>query len=331
VVLADTRVDAGIILFVPPVIADAEEVAEAIRSAVDGMDTLDKPVLAVVMTAAGTPQALRTGRRPVASFEYPESAAAALGRAADRADWLRRPAGTIAEPAGVDPRSAREVVTSALDSADELWLAPAQARALLDAYRIPLVHERQARSEDEAVAAARELGYPAVVKTAAPGAHKTDAGGLALDLRDEVELREAVARVGLPAIVQPMIRGNAELLAGVVQDPVFGPLVAFGPGGVLAELIGGAQIRIAPLTDAEAGELVLGGKAGRLVRGFRGPDCDASALIELVQRLSQLADDLPEVAELDLNPVIGLREGCVVVDARARLQRHGHVERRKTW
>jgi hypothetical protein len=234
-------------------------------------------------------------------------------------------------PADIDPRSAKEVVTSAMGSGDELWLAPAQARALLDAYGIPLVHERQARTEDEAVAAVRELGYPAVVKTAAPGAHKTETGGVALDLRDEVELREAVARVGLPAMVQPMIRGNAELLAGVVQDPVFGPLVAFGPGGVLAELIGQAQIRIAPLTDAEAGELVLGGKAGRLVRGFRGPECDASALIELVQRLSQLADDLPEVAELDLNPVIGLPEGCVVVDSRARLRRHRHVERPKTW
>jgi acetate---CoA ligase (ADP-forming) len=331
VVLADARVDAAIILFVPPVVAGAEEVAEAIRSAVDGMDKLDKPILAVVMTAAGTPQALRAGRRPIASFGYPESAAAALGRAADRADWLRRPAGTVSEPADIDPRSAKELVTSALDSGDELWLAPGQTRALLDAYGIPLVRERQARTEDEAVAAAHELGYPAVVKTSAPGAHKTETGGVALDLRDEVELREAIARVGFPAIVQAMIRGNAELLAGVVQDPVFGPLVAFGPGGVLAELIGEAQIRIAPLTDADAGELVLGGKAGRLVRGFRGPECDASALIELVQRLSQLADDLPEVAELDLNPVIGLPEGCVVVDARARLRRHGHVERPKTW
>ena len=269
--------------------------------------------------------------RPIASFEYPESAAAALGRASDRADWLRRPAGTVSDPADVDTRSAREVVGQALASGDEVWLDPAQVRALLDAYGIPLVQERPAGSEDEVLAAARELGYPAVVKSAEPGAHKTETGGVALDLRDEAELGEAVRRVGLPAIVQPMIRGNAELLAGVVQDPVFGPLVAFGPGGVLAELIGEAQIRIAPLTDTDANELVLGEKAGRLVGGFRGPASDASALIDLVCRLSRLADDLPEVAELDLNPVIGLSDGCVVVDARVRLRRHGPVQRPKTW
>ena len=172
--------------------------------------------------------------------------------------------------------------------------------------------------------------YPSL-KSAAPGAHKTETGGVALDLRDEADLRQALARVGLPAIVQPMIRGNAELLAGVVQDPVFGPLVAFGPGGVLAELIGQAQIRIAPLTDADADELVLGGKAGRLVRGYRGPGSDASALIDLVHRLSRLADDVPEIVELDLNPVIALPEGCVAVDARVRLRRRDQPQRPKTW
>jgi acyl-CoA synthetase (NDP forming) len=154
---------------------------------------------------------------------------------------------------------------------------------------------------------------------------------VALDLRSEAELREAVRRVGLPAVLQPMVRGNAELLAGVVQDPVFGPLVAFGAGGVLAELIGSAQVRIAPLTDADAKELVLGGKAGRLVRGYRGPGCDAAALAAVLHRLSRLAEDLPEVAELDLNPVIGLAEGCVVVDARVRVGRPDTVQRAKTW
>jgi acyl-CoA synthetase (NDP forming) len=154
---------------------------------------------------------------------------------------------------------------------------------------------------------------------------------VALDLRGEEELRSALDRVGLPAIIQPMVRGNAEFLAGIVQDPVFGPLVAFGPGGVLAELIGEAQIRIAPLTDADARDLVLAGKAGRLVAGFRTPASDAHALIDLVHRLSQLGDDLPEVAELDLNPVIGLEQGCVAVDARVRLKRPRAQSRAKTW
>jgi acyl-CoA synthetase (NDP forming) len=288
-------------------------------------------VLAVVMTAEGTPETLRTGFRRIAHFAYPESAAAALGLAAARASWLRRPAGTVPELAGIDVQAARTVVADALSDADELWLAARETRTLLDAYGIPLVAERNVRSEDEAVAAARELGFPLVAKTAVPGAHKTETGGVALDLRDESELRTALAQVGLPATLQPMIRGFAEFLAGVVQDPVFGPLVAFGPGGVLAELIGEAQIRISPITDADAADLVQSGKSGQLLRGFRGPPSDADALVDLVHRLSRLADDLPEVAELDLNPVIGLAEGCVAVDARLRLRHPHRVRRAKTW
>ena len=330
-VLVDPRVDAVIVLFVPPVVAGADEVAAAIRAAVDGVEELDKPVLAVVMSAAGTPEPLRTGQRPIARFGYPESAAAALGLAADRAEWLRQPAGTIQEPPGIDAQSAQRVLAEALGRGEDVWLSPQETRALLDAYGLPRVEERHVGTEDEAVAAARELGFPVVAKTAVAGAHKTETGGLALDLRDESELQSALAQVGLPAVLQPMVRGFAEFLAGVVLDPVFGPLVAFGPGGVLAELIGEAQVRIAPVTDADAADLVRSGKSGRLVRGFRGPPSDAGALVDLVQRLSRLADELPEVAELDLNPVMGLAEGCVAVDARARVRRPQRPPQVKTW
>ena len=145
-------------------------------------------------------------------------------------------------------------------------------------------------------------------------------------------MRAAAELIGGPVLVQPFIRGGAELLAGVVQDPVFGPLVAFGPGGVFAELIGEAQFRIAPLTLEDAEELVLTGKAGRLVAGFRGqPAADAEALVGLVLRLARLADDIPEVAELDLNPVLGLPSGCVAVDARVRVREAARSARAKTW
>ena len=322
-VLADRHVDAVIVLFVPPVVAGAEEVAAAIRRAVDGTDELSKPVLAVVMGAA---EALREKRRAIATFAYPESAAAALGHAAARADWLRRPAGSVPELDGVDSARARELVAGA-----DGWLAAPVVRSLLEAYGLPLVAERYVDSEEEGLAAAAGLGYPVVTKTTAPGVHKTERGGVALDLRDAGELRRALAHVGVPALIQPMVRGGAELLAGVVQDPVFGPLVAFGPGGVLAEIIGDAQVRIAPLTDADAEELVLEGKAGRLVRGFRSRPSDASALVDVVHRLSRLAEELPEVAELDLNPVIGRPQGCVVVDARARVTTPRSPARSKTW
>lgn len=176
------------------------------------------------------------------------------------------------------------------------------------------------------------MGYPVVVKTAAAGAHKTEHGGVALDLRDVAAVDEAVARIGLPVLLQPFLRGGVEILVGAVQDPVFGPLVALGPGGTLAELIGDAGFRLAPLTDVDADELVRGGKAGVLLGGFRGaPPVDISAVADILLRVARLAEDLPEVAELDLNPVIARPDGCVVVDARVRVAPPPELTRLKSW
>jgi acetate---CoA ligase (ADP-forming) len=328
--LADPAVDAVIVLFVPAVSATADAVAAAVERAAASAGA-GKPVLAVIMSAAGIPAAFRAGGR-VAAFSYPESAARALGHAADRADWLRRPQGTVRVPASIARDQAEAVVERALARGDDVWLEPDEARALLEAYGLPLVGERTAADTDAAVAAARELGFPVVVKSGVAGAHKTETGGVALDLGDEEAVRAAAARIGPPLVVQSFVRGGVELLAGLVQDPVFGPLVAFGPGGVLAELIGQAGFRIAPLTDLDAQELVEAGKAGLLVAGFRGaPPADAAALIEVVERLSRLGEDIPAVAELDLNPVLGLAHGCVAVDSRVRVSRPPHVVRAKTW
>jgi len=329
--LEDKRLDAVIILFVPPVVAGTDEVAAAILDAVDHTGT-DKPVLAVLISGHGTPAALRQEGSSVASFAYPESAARALGLAAARAEWLRRPAGSVPPAPKVDVATARRIVETTLQGRSEAWLDADATRGLLEAYGVPFVPERVAQTVDEAVEAAAELGLPVVVKTAAAGAHKTEQGGIALDLLDEHQVRAAAERIGLPVLVQPMVSGGAELLAGIVQDPVFGPLVAFGPGGVFAELIGDAAFRIAPLTDADADELVHKGKAGRLVEGFRGaPAADAAALIDLLHRLSRLAEDFSEVAELDLNPVIALSRACVAVDARVRLVPRALRPALKSW
>lgn len=330
-VLRDPGIDAVIALFVPPVVAGADEVASAIREAVEH-ETSEKPVLAVVVSADGTPQTLREADSPVAAFAYPESAARALGFAARRAEWLRRPTGTVPTIDGIDRATARHLVDTALAASDDVWLDAAAARTLLTAYGVPLVPEQVAADAAGAVAAAGALGRPVVLKAAAAGVHKTESGGVALNLETDDEIRAAAERIGGPLLVQPMIKGGTELLAGIVQDPLFGPLVAFGPGGVLAELIGGAGFRIAPLTDRDADELVQGGKAGQLVRGFRGAAAaDATALVTLVHRLSQLAVDLPEVAELDLNPIIALPSGCVAVDARIRLCARPGDRSLKSW
>jgi acetate---CoA ligase (ADP-forming) len=319
--LGDDGVDAVIVISVPTVALAAAEV----QGWLERVERGTKPVLGVVMGA----------QRPagdVPAFGYPESAARALGRAAQRADWLRRPAGQVPKLEGIDRAAAQALVEERLAEGSDGWLSAEETRALLTAYGVPLVPERVASSVDEAVAAAGKLGFPAVVKSAAPGAHKTETGGVALDLVDAGEVRAAAARIGPPVLVQPMVTGGPELLAGLVQDPVFGALVAFGPGGVLAELIGAAGFRIAPLTDLDAEELVTGGKAGRLVAGFRGsPPADAAALRELLHRLSALGSDLPEIAELDLNPVLGLPGGCVALDARVRVARPVRELRTKTW
>ncbi len=329
--LADPAVDALIALFVPAVSSTADEVAAAIELAAREAD-VEKPVLAVVISAEGVPAVFRSTLRRVAPFSYPESAARALGRAAERSEWLRRPQGTTPELAGIDRACADAVVADALARGDDVWLSAEEVRTLLIAYGIPVVSEEVAGDADSAAAAAQRLGFPVVVKSTAPGAHKTELGGIALDLDTEDSVRRASERIGFPVLVQPMVAGGAELLAGIVQDPVFGPLVGFGPGGVMAELIGEASFRLAPLTDVDADELVTSGKAGKLVAGFRGaPAADAASLADLVQRLGRLGVDHPAIAEIDLNPVLALADRCVAVDARVRVRHPDTVERQKSW
>jgi acetyl coenzyme A synthetase (ADP forming)-like protein len=311
IVLDDPGVDAVIALFVLTVVADTADVVAAIERV---RATASKPVVPVVISAEGTPRG---------AFPYPESAARALGLAAQRAEWLRRPTGVVPDVA-VD-------ADFALPDVDG-WLDPQQTRALLRAYGIPLVPELTAETPAQAAGAAVELGLPAVVKTAAAGAHKTESGGVALDLRTEAEVTAAAERIGGPVLVQPYLTEGAELLAGVVQDPLFGPLVAFGPGGTLAELIGSARFALAPLTDVDVEVALTTGKAAKLVAGWRGaPPADRAALADLLHRLSRLAVDLPEVAELDLNPVLAGPDGCVAVDARVRVSQVGRSGSVKTW
>jgi len=321
--LADNRVDALIVNFVPPVMAGADEVAAAVERAVARSDVTDKPVLAVMITAGGIPHQLLEEPRRLAAFSDPDAAARTLGLAAGRSEWLRRPAGTIPVLDGIDRERAERVVSRALAASTDVWLAPAETRELLEAYSIPLVPERVAASPAEAAAVAAELGFPVAVKSAVPGAHKTETGGIALGLASAADVDTAAARIGCPVVVQSMAEGATELLAGITQDPVFGPLVAFGPGGTLAELIGEAGFRIAPLTDVDA---------GKLVRGWRGaPASDEEPLTELLHRLSKLGEDVPQVAELDLNPVIAGPDGCVAVDARVRLRPPPAARGPKTW
>ncbi len=326
-VLEDDGVDAVIVLFAPAAASTADEVAESIRLACRGAA---KPVAAVVMSGDGIPGALTADGAP-AGFLYPESAARAVALATRRSAWLRRPVGVVRRPADIDEQAARGIVGEALE-AGLAWLDPGRTRQLLGCYGLPACDQRIATSADEAVGAAEELGLPAVVKTARPGVHKTELGGVAIDLRDAAAVAAAFARIGGPVIVQPMISGGTELLCGLVQDPVFGAVVALAAGGILAELSGPPNVRVAPITDVDADELVSSGVPGAVLAGARGRDPgDAAAVADVLHRLSALGDDLPEVAELDLNPVLVLSRGCVAVDARVRVAAPASVRTPRTW
>jgi acyl-CoA synthetase (NDP forming) len=208
------------------------------------------------------------------------------------------------------------------------WMPPDQTAELLRCYGVPLVELTGTGSEDEAVAAFRAAAGPVVLKADVPGLlHKTDAGAVELDLRTEAEVRAAYRRLTKRfgerqrrVLVQPMIAGGTDLIVGVSDDHTFGPLVVFGLGGVTTEVLADHAARLTPLTDTDAYQLIGSVRSAPLLRGYRGqPAADLGALRDLLLRVSRLADDLPEVTELDLNPVIARPDGVFVVDARVKV------------
>jgi acetyl coenzyme A synthetase (ADP forming)-like protein len=315
IVLADARVDAVIVLSIPMVTVKTEKIVEAIEKVL----AEDKPSKPIVPVFAGSPE--RVFGSLSVSFNFPESAARALGHAASRGEWLRRRLGTVPELGGIDVEAGAVIVDAALARADDGWLLADEIERLLAAYGIPFVKQKVAADAKEAKAIVGELGYPVVVKAAEAGLHKSDKGLVALGISDDEELAATLERIGFPALIQQQVDGKIELLAGVVDDPLFGPLVGLGPGGVMAELIADTTYRIAPITTRDAEELVSSGRTDRLASGFRGaPPADRPALIDLMLRLSRLATDRPEIVELDLNPLFALPEGYLPVDARIRVE-----------
>jgi acyl-CoA synthetase (NDP forming)/GNAT superfamily N-acetyltransferase len=265
----------------------------------------------------------------VPAYAYPEVAARALSRAVKYAEWRATPRQTVPAFRDVDAERAREIVHAFLGPhPDGGWLPQPDVIALLQLYRIPLVPTTIARTEDEAVSAAAQSGYPVVLKGEVPGlTHKTDAGAVLLDLRTEAGVRSGYRRLAdrfggrlTGVAVQPMLAGGTEVLVGVKDDQMFGPLVVFGLGGVATEVLADHAARLAPLTEADADTLINSVHSAPLLRGHRGsPAADLAALRDVLLRVSRLTEDLPEITELDLNPVVALSDGAVTVDARIRV------------
>jgi acyl-CoA synthetase (NDP forming)/GNAT superfamily N-acetyltransferase len=313
VALDDAGVDAVVAVFLPPLMGGSEEFGTALREAAAHAT---KPVVATFLSTEGIPPELAVadengmpGRGSVPSFSTPERAVIALARVARYARWRRRPVGEVPEYPDIDERSARELVLDVLQGSPAgRDLDDGELIRLLGAYGIPLLRTRTVVDVDGAVAAAEEIGYPVVLKSTAPWLrHRPDLGGTRLDLGDAEAVRAAFAAIpaGDPMLVQEMAAPGVACVVEVVDDPSFGALVSFGLGGVATDLLGDRAFRTLPLTDLDAAELVREPRAWPLLDGYRGSEpADVAALEELLLRVARLADDLPEVLGLSLEPVI---------------------------
>ncbi len=321
--------DALLAIFVPPLVTEAVDVAVAIREVAESRPEV--PIAAVFMTGEGPPPQLSSPSARVPGYEFPEEAARAVALAARYGRWRSRPRGEIRAPADVHPEHAAALISEQL-AAGAGWLEPQVVAALADCYGLPLVASRTVVDAEQAVRAASELGMPVALKAIAPGlVHKSDAGGVQLGLDGEAAIRAAAAtmRDSLAAgghelaglVVQPMAPAGVELIVGVVNDRSFGPVVACGAGGTGAELIDDIAVRITPLTDLDAREMLRSLRTFPLLEGYRGAErCDIQAIEDVLLRVSAMVEAHPEIVELDCNPLIATPAGAVIVDARVRVE-----------
>ena len=329
-VAASGEVDAVIVIFIPPLRTDPAEVARAVRGAATAGSV---PVLSVVMSASDLPLEPEEGAPRLPRYRFPEDAARALVRAVEYGSWRQRPEGQVPElPAARHDEAAGLLAAALAQGPSPRWLAPDEVATLLDCYGLPVAEWRLTGSPEEAAAAAAELGGPVALKAVAPRlVHKTEAHAVRLGLTGAeqvqtaaTEMAEAVAAEGYTVegfLVQRMVGDGVELLVGVVHDPSFGPVIACGAGGTAVELLKDVAVRITPLTDRDATEMVRSLATFPLLDGYRGaPRADVAALEDLLLRVSAMVEAHPEIAELDCNPVKVLPDGVVVVDARVRVE-----------
>jgi acyl-CoA synthetase (NDP forming) len=343
----DPNVHAVLAIYVTPIVTQPLEVAEAIvrgsvAAAADAAARGQTPrtMLSCFLGSHGVPEGLRslqTGHIP--SYAFPESAAIALARAVRYGRWRDEPEGREVQLEDVDaPRVAKILAsipeaTANAPATAASWLGVDETRELLASYGIRMPAVELARDAAEAVRAAQRVGFPVAIKLASDTiTHKSDVGGVVLDVRTAEEVKTAFAGIAsrladaghaasamTGVTIQPMLREGIEMIVGMARDPAFGALVVLGLGGIEVELLKDVVFRVAPLTDRDAREMVRGLRSSALLAGYRGrPPGDVAALEETLLRFSQLVTDHPRIAEVDLNPlrVLAPGRGCLALDAR---------------
>jgi acetyltransferase len=316
--LRDKTVDMVIVVFVSPITRDPLTVARTVFEAARGAK---KPVVGCFMGRDEILRSIATQARQdwVPVYLYPESAVRALVALEERRRILARKEGRVrrfrVQAAGIE---------AVLQPG---WLGVEARRALSKAYGITAVAGGLARTSRQAVEIAARVGYPVVMKISSPGVvHKSEVGGVVLDVRDEKAVRATfpkLMRGGAEGVnVQQMLRGGREVVIGFAADPSYGPVLMFGLGGTYVEVLKDVSFALCPVSDVRAKELIREIKGWPILAGVRGQaGIDEEALVELIQRISQLALDNPQITELEINPLLCFPDGVVAVDMRARVVR----------
>ncbi|MHB8864613.1 MAG: acetate--CoA ligase family protein, partial [Pirellulaceae bacterium] len=334
-VLEDDNVDMGMVILTPQSMTDIEDTAAVVPDAVRG---IKKPVVCAFMGAKDVAAGVNILRKAgIPNYAFPEDAVRSLA-AAERLVALQEiPRREMKVFEDLDVEKAKGLISAALDGQDERYLTQAECRPLLECYRLPLLRSAIVQSADEATQVAASFATPMVMKImSADVIHKYDAGGVLLNIRGAEEARNAFERIienvgrAVPGakvdgiLIEEMAAKGVEVILGGSRDPRFGPLMMFGLGGTLVEILKDVSFRLAPMWKISAERMIRQIRAFKVLDGFRGsPPSDIAAIVDTLLRLSEMVCNHPEISELDINPLIVHAEGqgCSVADSRVMLRR----------
>ena len=340
ILLCADEADALIILTINVGLADIGAISREIDRGVVASRSKSgagKPVLTCIMDEEIAAKPVSDAAEQVPNVGFPESAARVLGKLARYAEWRDQPEGIFLDFKDIQPQEARASCEQACREHGGGWLSGEATRKLLSAFDLPMPPGGICPTANEAAKLATQIGFPVALKLASRTiVHKTEFGGVRLNLESEMAVRQAFLEIQQRVaqdnkleemdgvLIQPMISDGVEVMVGMTLDPLFGPLIGFGLGGIHVEILKDVCFRVTPITDRDAAEMVRAIKGFRLLEGYRGhPPADIAAIEDLLLRVARLVEEVPEIAELDLNPVIALPpgRGCQIVDARIRIDK----------
>lgn len=334
-ILEDENVDMGLVILTPQSMTEVEETAAAVPEAVAG---INKPVVCSFMGAKDVAQGAKILRSAsVPNYPFPEDGVKSLAAAHQLVKALELPRRQMTTFDDLDVAGAKKIVADLLNDHPQRYLTQAECRPLLSCYRLPLLKSDVANNVEDAERIAGSFNTPVVMKVmSADVIHKFDAGGVILNIHGEEEARAAYKKIltnvekHVPGakiegiLIEQMARKGVEVILGASRDERFGPLMMFGLGGTLVEVLKDVSFRLAPMWQISAERMVHEIRAFKVLDGFRGtPPSDINAIVDMLLRLSAMVCNHPEISELDINPLIvhSKGEGCSVADSRVVLKR----------